>query len=153
MELEAIDASNWRSALQVRVTDEQLPWVADYQPVALVILAKTYVGHGGHRWEPLLVRLRGGAVAGVLALEHKSTGACEIRNFAIDASLQRQGVGTAATRAVVAWTSRPGAHCTALAVSAHPDNDPAHKTYRGAGFTWEGELRDSEPLMRLRLDG
>lgn len=151
VDLEPIVADNWREALEVRVTDEQLPFVADHQPVALVILAKSYVEQGAHRWEPLLVRTDGGAVVGVLALEHKATDACEIRNFAIDAASQGRGIGTAAARAVIAWASRPGSDCVALAVSAHPDNHAAHRTYRAAGFTWGGELRGSEPL-RLRVE-
>ena len=52
-----IDQSNWRDALRVRVSDEQLPLVADSQPVALVILAKAHVGEGGRRWEPLYGRV------------------------------------------------------------------------------------------------
>lgn len=152
VDLEPIDADNWREAAEVRVTDEQLPLVADHQPVALVILAKSYVGHGGHRWEPLLVRSSEGAVVGVLALEHKRTDACEIRNFAIDAAFQGRGIGTAAVRAVIAWVSRPGSDCVSLAVSAHPENHTALGTYRAAGFNWDGELRGSEPLMRLRVE-
>ena len=54
--LERIDSGNWREALGVRITEEQLPLVADHQPVELVILAEAYVEQGGHRWEPLLVR-------------------------------------------------------------------------------------------------
>lgn len=152
VKLEPIDANNWREALAVRVTDEQLPFVADHQPVALVILAKSYVEQGGHRWEPLIIRTDDGAVVGVLAIEHKATEACEIRNFAIDEASQGRGIGTAAAQAVIAWASRPDSDCVALAVSAHPENHPAHKTYRAAGFNWDGELRGSEPLMRLRVE-
>lgn len=152
VELEPIDVENWREALEVRVTDEQLPFVADHQPVALVVLAKSYVAQGGHRWEPLLVRVDQGAVVGVLALEHKAADACEIRNFAIDAAAQGRGIGTAAARAAIAWASRPDSDCVVLAVSAHPDNHAAHKTYQAAGFNWDGELRGSEPLMTLTLE-
>ncbi len=148
LRLEPIDAGNWREALEVRVTDEQLRFVADHQPVALVILAKCYVQPGGRRWEPLLVRTPDGTVAGVLALEHGET-VCEVRNFAIDARFQGQGIGTATARAVIARTQQPGSHCTELAVSAHPDNQAALRTYTSAGFTWDGERRNGEPLMRL----
>lgn len=47
--LEPIDARNWRESLGVRVAEEQLRFVADHQPVALVILAKCYVQPGGRR--------------------------------------------------------------------------------------------------------
>lgn len=150
--VEPIDAANWREALGVRVTDEQLPFVADHQPVALVILAKSYVRPGGRRWEPLLVRTADGSVVGVLAIEHGED-VCELRNVAIDAESQGRGVGTAAVRAVIARARRPGAHCTQLAVSAHPDNVVAHRAYAAAGFLWDGEYRNGEPLMRLPLEG
>jgi RimJ/RimL family protein N-acetyltransferase len=150
--LEPIDASNWREALGVRVTDEQLPFVADHQPVALVILAKSYVQQGGHRWEPLLVRSGDGVAVGVLALEHKLDDACEIRNFAVDIDSQGCGIGTAGALAVIAWASRSDSDCLQLAVSAHPDNHAAHRTYEAAGFRWNGELRGREPVMRLPIE-
>lgn len=84
--------------------------------------------------------------------EHKAADVCEIRNFAIDAAAQGRGIGTAAARAAIAWASRPDSDCVVLAVSAHPDNHAAHKTYQAAGFNWDGELRGSEPLMTLTLE-
>ena len=149
--LEPIDAGNWRESLKVRVRDEQLPFVADYQPVALVILAKCYVRPGGREWEPHLVRAQDGSVVGVLALEH-GVDVCELRNVAIDAESQGRGIGTAAVRAVIARARRPDAHCTQLAVSAHPDNQAAHCAYTSAGFGWNGERRNGEPLMRLAIE-
>jgi RimJ/RimL family protein N-acetyltransferase len=149
--LEPIDASNWRGALGVRVHDEQLPSVAEHQPVALVILAKCYVRPGGHRWEPLLVRAGDGSVVGVLAIEHGED-VCELRNVAIHADAQGRGLGTAAVRAVIERTRQQGGHCTQLAVSAHPDNTAAHRAYVGAGFNWDGERRNGEPMMRLPID-
>ena len=38
------DAANWRQALEVEVRPDQLPFVADHQPVALIILSKCYPG-------------------------------------------------------------------------------------------------------------
>lgn len=149
--LERIDAGNWREARDVRVSDEQLSFVADHQPVALVILAKAFVQQGGHRWEPLLVRTDSGEAVGVLALEHKPAEPCEIRNFAVDIESQGRGIGTAALRAVITWASRGDSDCLALAVSAHPDNHAAHRAYQAAGFHWDGELRGREPLMRCSI--
>lgn len=149
--LESIDAGNWREALEVRVRDEQLPFVADHQPVALVILAKSYVRPGGRWWEPLLVRAEDGSVVGVLAIEHGGA-TCELRNVAIDQDWQGRGIGTATVRAVIDRARRPGAHCSELAVSAHPDNHAAHRAYASAGFGWSGERRNREPLMRLPIE-
>ncbi|MDQ3484008.1 MAG: GNAT family N-acetyltransferase [Actinomycetota bacterium] len=149
--LELIDASNWREALEVRVHDEQLAFVADHQPVALVILAKCFVRPGGRRWEPLLVRDRQGAAVGVFALTHGADD-CEVRNFAIDARRQREGLGTAAVRAVIDRARQPDSDCEELLVTAHPANHAAHNVYRSAGFVSMGQERDGEPVFRFKLD-
>lgn len=148
--LERIDASNWRESLEVRVDNEQLPFVADHQPIALVILAKCYVRPGGRQWEPLLVRTEDGSVVGVLGLEHGDE-VCELRNVAIHMDAQGRGFGTAAVRAVIDRARQQGGHCSQLAVSAHPDNQAAHRAYLAAGFGWDGERRNGEPIMRLPI--
>jgi len=53
-ELAEIDESNWRRALAVEVRADQVPFVADHQPVALVILSKCYLRPGGYTWTPAL---------------------------------------------------------------------------------------------------
>ena len=147
--LEVIGAANWREALGVRVRDDQLPFVADHQPVALVILAKAHVQPGGRWWEPMLVRSADGTVVGVFAIEHGDD-ACELRNFAVHHEVQGRGTGTAAARAAIERARRADTHCQELAVSAHADNHAAHRAYQAAGFEWDGGYRDDEPLMRIR---
>lgn len=149
--LEVIDASNWREALGVRVHDSQLAFVADYQPVALVILAKCFVRPGGRRWEPFLVRDGRGVAVGVFALEHGAAG-CELRNFAIEASRQGEGLGAAAARAVIQRAIQRKNDCEELLVSAHPENHAAHNAYRSAGFAHTGEIRNGEPMFRFMIN-
>lgn len=151
VDLEVIDADNWRDALAVRVADEQVPFVADCQPVALVILAKCFVRPDGRRWEPLLVRGDRGVAVGVLALAHGEDD-CELRHVAIDVERQRSGYGTAAVRAVVERARRSAGACTHLVVTAHPDNRAAHQAYRSAGFDRDGEERAGEPVWRCAVD-
>lgn len=151
VDLELIDASNWREALEVRVADDQLAFVADHQPVALVILGKCYVRPGERRWEPLLVRGRQGAAVRVLALAH-GVDDCELRHFAIDAAWQTRGFGTSAVMAVVDRAQHLESDCQELTVTAHPDNHAAHGVYRPADFVWTGEERDGEPVWRLTVD-
>lgn len=149
--LDQIDASNWREALEVRVRDDQLRFVADHQPVALVILAKCFVRPGGRRWDPILVRDRRGTAVGVFALTHGADG-CELRNFAIDARRQGEGLGTAAVRAVIDRAHDPDGDCEELVVTAHPENHAAHRVYRSAGFISTGRERDGEPVFRFTVD-
>ncbi len=143
-----IDESNWRWALTVRVSDEQLPFVADHQPIALVILAKAYVRPGGRTWEPLMYEVEGGRIAAVLALAHADS-VSEVVNLAVDESWQRRGIGTAVMRSVVDRCRDRGSRTLELTV--HPDNDAAIGLYGRAGLDPTGEIRNGEPVWRRTL--
>jgi len=54
-----MDERNWRASLAVEVAPQQLPSVAGYQPVALVILAKAYIRPGDLDWEPVALSAAG----------------------------------------------------------------------------------------------
>ncbi len=97
LRLALIDQHNWRAALAVQVTPDQLRYVAGHQPVALVILSKAYVRPGDLDWEPLAVTA-GASVLGVVALAHASTHT-EVLHLAVDASKQgaRHWVGGGGT--------------------------------------------------------
>ena len=151
LRLELIDATNWRAAVEVRVGDDQLRFVADSQPVALVILAKCYVQPGGRRWEPLLVRTNAGDVVGVFALTHNN-GSSELRNFAIDLAYQGRGIGTATVELIIGRLRATEPDCRELIISAHSDNNAAHSAYQAAGLTWNGETRESEPVWRMGIN-
>ena len=59
MRLEPITALNWRAVGALRVAPGQLGMVAEFEPVAFVILARTYVGYEngcGIRWLPSMTR-------------------------------------------------------------------------------------------------
>ena len=100
-----IDQSNWRDALNVLVTDDQLRFVADHQPVVLVILAKAYLELGDKRWTPLAIVDDDRGLVGVVALADRA-GACEILHLAVDRRHQQQGVGTRGLAAILAFTRR-----------------------------------------------
>ncbi len=146
-ELVAIDASNWRAALQVRVGEEQLKHVADYQPVGLVVLAKAYVRPGGLRWEPLAYVVDDRIVA-VLALAYGDR-SVEIINLAVDIDHQRQGVGTAVVAEVLRRARTQDLDMVELTV--HPDNAAAIGLYSDVGFSATDDRRDGEQYMRYRL--
>ena len=151
VELELISERNWQEAIEVRVDDHQVAFVADCQPVALVILAKCFLRPDSRRWEPFLVRETRGPVVGVLALTH-GDGNSELRHVAIDTEHQGRGFGTSAVKAIIDRLRTHEVDCAELVVSAHPDNHAAHAMYRSAGLVWNGERRASEPLWRLMLD-
>lgn len=148
--LEAIDQHNWRAAVAVRVSDDQVRFVAGHQPVALVILAKAYVRPGDLDWEPLAV-ISDASVVGVVALAH-SAGHTELLHLAIDMKRQGQGIGSAAIQLVLAHVtaSRPG--CQKVWLTVHPDNARAQRLYQRVGFSPSGEMRENEPIWSLTLE-
>ncbi len=145
-----IDQSNWRDALQVRVSDEQLPMAADSQPIALVILAKAYVRDGGRHWEPLAYLSPDGTIIAVLALTHEDD-IVEVRNLAVDITRQGTGVGTELMGAVLDWCRAQGS--TSVELTFHPANEVAARLYSRAGFTPTGTTRNGEPLWSISLAG
>ncbi len=147
--LTPIDQHNWRAALDVQVTLDQLQYVAGHQPVALVILAKAYVRPGDLEWEPLAVTA-GASVVGVVALAHANTHT-ELLHLAVDVSKQGQGIGSAAVDLLLAHVAetRPGAEDVRLAV--HPDNRRAQRLYRSRGFSPNGQVREGEPIWSLNI--
>ncbi len=149
LRLALIDRNNWRAALAVQVTLDQLRYVAGHQPVALVILAKAYVRPGDLDWEPLAVTA-GNAVFGVVALAHASAHT-ELLHLAVDVTKQGQGIGSAAVELILAHVAetRPGAKDVRLTV--HPENVRAQRLYRSRGFSPNGKVRDGEPVWSTNL--
>lgn len=149
MQLVAIDASNWRAAARVTVTDDQLAFVAAYQPVALVILAKSYVRAGGWAWDPLAVVDDDGAIVGVAALAARSPSSVELFHLAIDQAAQRRGLGTTAVELAVRRAIEQGFAVMELTVDPH--NETARQLYERVGFVATGATRDGEPVLRRLL--
>jgi diamine N-acetyltransferase len=150
LRLAPIDQRNWRASLGVQVTPEQLPFVAGYQPVALVILAKSYVRPGGLDWEPLALT-SDGAVVGVAALAHAPT-QTELLHLAIDAGRQGRGLGSAAVRLVLAHVADTRPSCQEVRLTVHPANERAQRLYRRCGFVPNGQVRDGEPMWAHDLN-
>ena len=145
-QLVLLDQSNWLAALEVRVTEEQLPMVAHHQPVALEILAKAYLQPGGRLWEPLGYVDAAGSIVAVLALSY-ADGVAQVRNLAVDMRHQRRGVGSQVMRAVMDWCHRAGASTVELTFT--PGNTPAARLYERAGLRPTGEMRDGEPVWSI----
>jgi diamine N-acetyltransferase len=143
-----IDESNWRAALDVRVRDDQLPFVADHQPIALVVLAKAYVRPGGRNWEPLAFDI-GGRIVAIVALAYRH-GVGELANLSVDADYQRRGVGSAVLSAACDRARSLGLR--ALELTVHSSNESALMLYRRAGFSPTGDAREGERVWRMQLE-
>lgn len=149
MRLAPIDASNWRDATGVTVEDEQLRLVAAWQPVALVILAKSYVGDGGQRWDPVVIHDDADRIIGVAGIAVDARGHGELFHLAVDRSAQGRGLGGRAVGLIIERVTSHGARHLELTV--HPDNAVAQRLYRRAGFEPTGRERHGEPVWRLLL--
>ncbi|MFT4166587.1 MAG: GNAT family N-acetyltransferase [Microlunatus sp.] len=144
-----VTGENWREGLGVRVAPGQLRFIADHEPVVLVILAKAYVRVGGVDWQPLLIRHEGRTV-GVVALvdERDPNRACSIYHLLIDRHHQRSGHGRAALRQLVRQASC-GEDCDRIRLTVHPENLAAIGLYQSEGFVIDGADEDGELRMSL----
>lgn len=149
LRLERLDDSNWRRALEVRPKPEQLTFVADYEPVVLVILSKCDRRAGGLTWEPFGI-LAGGKTVGVCALAH-SAASSKLFHFLIDRDCQGRGYGRAAMTAIIEKLRRERPACKELVLTVHPRNAPAQRLYASLGFRDTGESLEGEPVWRLAL--
>jgi len=149
LELVPLDVSNWRAALQVKSTPEQLAYVADFEPVVLVILAKSYVRPGNLDWYPLAIKLNDDIV-GLVALAHKRE-ICKLYHLVIDAKKQGQGLGKASMEAIVDYIRKNLVQCKTVSLTVHPNNHVAKQLYFSYGFQTTGALQDSEPVLEYVL--
>ena len=148
-ELVPITRDNWRQAVAVRVAPGQLRFVADHEPVALVILSKAFVRVADLDWWPYLVE-DAGRVVGVLALvdERQRTGGLALFHLVVDADQQHRGYGRAALRRAVELATALE-DCDRLRLTVHPENAVAITLYRSEGFVPDGVEADGE--LRLVL--
>jgi ribosomal protein S18 acetylase RimI-like enzyme len=149
-ELVEIDASNWRQSLDVQVRTDQVRFVADHQPVALVILAKCYLRPEGQTWTPY-VALDDEEPVGVVAVASKADDV-HLRHFAIDHRRQGEGLGRMMLGSVIAAISLSQPTCRSVIVTAHPENEIALSLYLSAGFRRTGAFSGIEPVLSLDLN-
>ena len=150
VELVPITRENWRAALEIAVQPERLHWVASREPVALMILAKSYVEMDSQAWHPLLI-VSEGVNVGVVAV---GTGGevAWVHHFLIDARYQGGGHGRAAMRAIGAWLRQEFPDVTRVGLDVLPENAVAFALYRSLGFERVGVTLDDQWIMMTWLD-
>ncbi len=138
----AIDASNFREALDLQVTHEQTAWVATTARYLALC------GYGG-LWHALGLYADTEMVGFAMWARDDTDGSHWIGGLIIDRRRQRRGYGRAAVQALVEWL-RQEQDATELALSYHPANEVARRLYTGLGFTETGEYEGDEVVARLR---
>jgi diamine N-acetyltransferase len=152
LRLEPVTSTNWREGLAVRAQEGQARFVADYQPVLLVILAKTAVRVGGVQWWPFLLKDHASTVGVVAVADHREhhSRALMIFHLLIDERHQRRGYGRAALQQIIEL-GRQADGCDMLQLTVDPHNAAAIALYESAGFEVtgtddDGELQMAKPL-------
>jgi diamine N-acetyltransferase len=140
VELRAVDASNRARCEALEVHPHQQRFVA---PVSDYL-----TGCDAGPWRPLAIEADGRVVGFAMWAPDPLDRSCTIGGLVIDRAHQRRGLGRAAVLAL-AERLRGRAECSILAVSYHPENDPARRLYRAAGFEESGELLDGELVATL----
>jgi len=150
----AITSDNWRAALGLTVSPEQLPFISDSPAPVALALAKAFVQPGGITVAPFGIYARE-QIVGFFALIYElgRSDRCWINHFFIDSRQQRRGYGSAALHAIVAMLRTQYPQCRSVNLTVNPSNHAAQHLYRGFGFGDTGEMAYGEPWYRLSLDG
>lgn len=149
VDLVPVTSENWREGIGVRVAPGQLRFIADHEPVALVILAKAYVHIGGLDWQPFLIQHEGQTV-GVVALvdDRARNREYTIYHLLIDSDHQRSGYGRAALRQLIRRASS-SSDCDRIRLTVHAENHAAIGLYQSEDFDIDGVDDDGELRMTL----
>ena len=150
--LEPVTSANWRGGLAVRAEKGQAQFVAGYEPVLLVILAKMAVRVGGVDWWPFLLKDQDRTVGVVGVADHREYHkSLVIFHLLVDESQQRRGYGRAALQRLVEL-SRHSEGCDSLQLTVHPENVAAVTLYKSAGFEVTVSDADGELQMTRSVD-
>ena len=150
--LREISRENWREALQLSVRPDQQRFVADYQPIVLIGLAKAYVSPLGLMWLPYAI-YDGHEMIGFveLAIDADSTDDYWMYHFFIDQRHQGKGLGKKALSTIIEHIERDYPACRSINLTIHPENHPAQQLYKAAGFMPTRDEAFGEPLFRLQI--
>lgn len=150
--LREITRENWREALQLSVHPDQQRFVADYEPIVMIGLAKAYVSPLGLTWLPYAI-YDGHEMIGFveLALDPGSTDEYWMYHFFIDQRYQGKGLGKKALAACIEHVERNYPECRRINLTIHPENLLAQQLYTAAGFIRTRDEAFGEPLFRLHI--
>jgi diamine N-acetyltransferase len=150
--LREVTRENWRETLRLAVHPEQQRFIAEYAPIAALALAKAYVRPGGATWVPYAI-YAGTTMVGFVELAY-SPGSDDdywVFHFFIDSRYQGRGYGKAALQRLIDLVKDQHPQSRTLQLVMQPENVPAHRLYRGAGFRATGAERWGEPVYQLAL--
>lgn len=147
-----VTRDNWQAALELAVHPEQMRFIAGYEPIAAIALAKAYIRPGGLIWLPCAFYANSTMVGFVvLAYEPGSEENYWFFHFFIDRHYQGQGYGKQALQTLLQFFTEQFVECRAISITVHQENERAIRLYTAAGFQATGEERWGESVYRLAL--
>lgn len=147
-----VTRENWQAALDLAVHPEQMRFIANYEPIAAIALAKAYIRPGGLTWTPYSFYANTTMVGfTILAYEPGSAENYWFFHFFIDYRYQGQGYGKQALQTLLWFFQEQFVECRAICITVHPENERAIHLYTAAGFQATGEERWGESVYRLNL--
>ena len=141
IDLQLVDAANWRACADLEVAAEQRDFVS---PVARYLC----LCHYGDVWHPLAVCAGDEVVGFVMWAVDPSDQSGWIGGLVIDRARQRKGYGRAAVEALTRRLLETGG-CSTCALSYSPANTVARDLYASLGFVETGEQEGDELVARL----
>ena len=147
-----VTRDNWQETLRLTVHPAQQRFIADYESIAAIALAKAYIRPGGLVWLPCAFYADVTMVGfTVLAYEPGSEENYWFFHFFIDKHYQGQGYGKQALQTLLQFIKEHFVECRAIYITVHPENERAIRLYTAAGFQATGEERWGESVYRFAL--
>lgn len=152
MELQPVTAQNWKELIKLKVSDDQIHFVASN----LYSIAEAQFGYDddeGHcNFYPFGAYVDGqpvGFVMYCLNLEHSRFQAF-IARLMVDQKFQGKGYGREIMQLVLT-SLRAKERIRNVGISYEPENETARKLYASLGFVEPGEMVGDETLAELKL--
>jgi diamine N-acetyltransferase len=132
----------------VRVQAERLQWVASREPVALMILAKSFVRPDGQVWHPFVIT-DDGRIVGVVAVgaDAVTPQTAWIHHYLIDEREQGRGYGREGLVAIGEWLCATFSEVTRIGLCVLRENSVAWALYSSLGFVEVGETLDGQRIL------
>ncbi|MGQ8874449.1 GNAT family N-acetyltransferase [Paenibacillus sp. TSA_86.1] len=149
IQIHPVTRDNWEQALQISLHENQTHLV----PNVTEALAYAYIKPWDEALDPYVLQ-KEGKIIGFFYVSYtpESTDNYWIGGFQIDKSVQGQGMGKQALRAVIDYIMQKHPLCHVISLTVERDNHIAQRLYTGLSFVSENQTNsDDEVIYRLEV--
>jgi len=141
--LRNVDENNWRKCIQLKVSEDQVRFVATNENgLALAYAHK--------EMNPRAIYNDDNMVGFIMYARDPDDGIYYINRFMIDSKYQRKGYGRVAMQLILEQLKTEGV--TTLDILHRPDNKVAIKLYQSFGFELTEDIVDKDVVSRVKLN-